>query len=197
MAVGSISVISLICSTSAAVPIIFDLMTGNRLSIFQISGIALAFAGIAFLSMKKISADRKKRITAGVGFAILGAILIGLYFVFIDLASNQDPYWAAFISRFATIGLVSSLLGLRRPTYKFKSSDLPVLCIVGILDTDGVVAFNVATTRELVSVVSVLTSLYPLVVILLARMFLKEKMSTSQKIGAVIALEGVALISGG
>ncbi|MCF8070183.1 MAG: DMT family transporter [Desulfobacterales bacterium] len=197
MAVGSIGVISLISSTSAAIPIFFDLLTGNRLSLFQFSGIGLVLAGISFLSIERFSTKNNKRMTAGIGFAISGAVLIGTYFVFIDIASNQDPYWASFILRLATIVLVGSLLAIRRPSYKLKGSDLPVLCVVGILDTIGVIIFNVATTLGLVSIVSVVSSLYPVVAIFLAQLFLKEKMSMFQKVGAVIALGGVVMISGG
>jgi drug/metabolite transporter (DMT)-like permease len=59
------------------------------------------------------------------------------------------------------------------------------------------VSFAAASTRGLVSVVSVLASLYPVVVVLLARAVLKERISRLQEVGVVLVLAGVALISAG
>ncbi|MCF8070442.1 MAG: DMT family transporter [Desulfobacterales bacterium] len=197
MSVGSIGVISLICSTSALVPIIFDIMAGHRLSVLQYAGMMLAFAGVIFLSVENLSSDKKKRLTAGAWFAFLGTFLIGLYYIFIDLAGNQDPYWGIFIAKCVSTIMVLSCFIYRRAKYKFNFSDFSVLFLVGAMDGTGCIAFGVATTMALVSVVTVVSSLYPIVVMMLAWIFLRERMGTFQKVGAVIAVGGVILISGG
>ncbi|MCF8069697.1 MAG: DMT family transporter [Desulfobacterales bacterium] len=197
MAIGSIGVISLIGSTSATIPVFFDLLAGNRLSFLQLSGIVLAMTGIIFLSLEKFSLNTKKRLSAGVGLAIIGAVLTGFFFVFIDLASNQDPFWASLFSRLSAFTVIGLALAIQRPGYQFKKADIPVLLGLALLDTTGFIAICVATTTGLVGIVSVLTSLYPVVAIFLAFVFLHEKMKKNQIIGAIVALSGVLLISGG
>jgi drug/metabolite transporter (DMT)-like permease len=63
------------------------------------------------------------------------------------------------------------------------------------LDATANVLFITATRVGTLSVVSVLTALYPLGTILLARIFLKEKIATTQSIGIALALAGSAIIA--
>ena len=57
--------------------------------------------------------------------------------------------------------------------------------------------FGLASTRGLLSVVSVLASLYPVVLVALARVLLHERIAQHQLAGVAVALGGVALISAG
>ena len=57
--------------------------------------------------------------------------------------------------------------------------------------------FAAASAKGLVSVVSVLASLYPVVTVLLARAVLKERVHRSQELGIALALAGIVLISAG
>ena len=58
-------------------------------------------------------------------------------------------------------------------------------------------AFGLASTRGLVSVVAVLGSLYPVVTVLLARILHGERLAPAQTLGVAGALGGVALIASG
>jgi drug/metabolite transporter (DMT)-like permease len=69
------------------------------------------------------------------------------------------------------------------------------LAIVGVLDILANGFFALAATKGLVSVVAVLASLYPVVTVALARVVLKERLRAIQRVGAALALAGVALIS--
>ena len=57
------------------------------------------------------------------------------------------------------------------------------------------VLFAVATTVGLLSIVSVLSSLYPVVTVLLARLVLDERLNRAQGFGIMLAFAGVLLIS--
>jgi drug/metabolite transporter (DMT)-like permease len=67
----------------------------------------------------------------------------------------------------------------------------------GLLDTAGILLFSHASRHGLVSVAAVLASLYPVVIVFLARVVLEERMTRPQLLGAATALAGVALISAG
>jgi transporter family protein len=62
----------------------------------------------------------------------------------------------------------------------------------GILTALGILAFNQALTLERVSLVSPVTSLYPLLTVLLACVFLRERLSPSQWLG--LALSAAAIV---
>jgi drug/metabolite transporter (DMT)-like permease len=72
-----------------------------------------------------------------------------------------------------------------------------VLAVIGILDLAGNAFFAVATTKGLIGVVSVLSSLYPIVTIGLARLVLRERLHPVQAAGVAAALAGVGLIAAG
>jgi drug/metabolite transporter (DMT)-like permease len=72
-----------------------------------------------------------------------------------------------------------------------------LIAAAGIGDTAATVMFAAATTRGLLSVVSVLASLYPVVLVAMARFFLHERIARHQLAGVAVALSGVALISAG
>ena len=59
------------------------------------------------------------------------------------------------------------------------------------------VSYAAATTAGLLSVVAVLSSLYPVVTVGLAHRHLGERLAGSQRLGVVLALGGAALISAG
>jgi drug/metabolite transporter (DMT)-like permease len=74
---------------------------------------------------------------------------------------------------------------------------VPAIAAVGVFDTAANVLFALATTRGFVSVVSVLTSLYPAVTVGLAAVVLRERLSRGQLAGAAAVLAGAAAIAAG
>ena len=72
-----------------------------------------------------------------------------------------------------------------------------LLIAVGVFDTSANLLFGLASKRGLLSVVSVLASLYPVVLVALARVLLHERIAQHQLAGVAVALGGVALISAG
>jgi drug/metabolite transporter (DMT)-like permease len=78
-----------------------------------------------------------------------------------------------------------------------RVGDLPILAAVGLGDLGANFMFGLASNRGLVSLVSVLGALYPVVTVLLARFVLAERLRFIQIIGVAVALAGVVLISTG
>jgi drug/metabolite transporter (DMT)-like permease len=75
--------------------------------------------------------------------------------------------------------------------------DLPILVAIGAGDVTANAALAVASTRGLLSVVAVLSSLYPAITVLLARAVHDERLGRVQTIGVISALAGVVLIASG
>jgi drug/metabolite transporter (DMT)-like permease len=77
----------------------------------------------------------------------------------------------------------------------FDPAAVPILAVIGIADTAANGLFVAATTLGLLAVVSVLSSLYPVVTVGLAQLHLGERIDRVQGAGVALALVGVGLLS--
>ena len=94
----------------------------------------------------------------------------------------------------ATIALAALILLVTRRTGGVRRRDLPMLTTIGVFDAGANVLFGVATTLGLLSVTSVLGSLYPVVTAILAAVLLKERLRPVQYAGVAFAMAGVILL---
>jgi drug/metabolite transporter (DMT)-like permease len=197
MAAGAISLVAPIAATGALIPVAFGLATGERPSPLQLAGIALAVGGAVVTSYEPASESRPARLTAGIGWAVLAAIAFGGYFIPMHAAAEDDFVWATLVFRMTSFTLVLVAVLVFRPRLARARRDLAVLACIGVADTTGNVLFAAASSQGLVSVVSVLASLYPVVTVALARLYLRERVTRPQEAGAAATLAGVVLVSAG
>jgi drug/metabolite transporter (DMT)-like permease len=195
MAVGAMGVVAPISSAAAVIPVAVGLARGERPSALQLVGMAVVLAGVVLVSREPGGAGRA-RFAAGAGLALLAAAGFGAYFVFIDVASEDGAAFAVLVSRgAATVLALGAALALRsgRPPARM----LPALCAIGLFDVSANGLLALALNEGLVSVVSVIASLYPVVTLALAYAVLGERVSRTQEVGVAGALAGVAVISAG
>lgn len=199
LAVGKMSVVAPISSMAVVVPVAVGLATGDRPSTLQAIGAAFGIAGIALASRE--SADEAhvdRRVAAGVGLALLSGLGFGSFFVAMDVAADHDPLWANLVNRGTSLSLAVLALIVFRPSFRgLGRRQLPVLMGLGTLEMSANVGFAFAATLGLLSLTSVLSSLYPVVVVFLSWLVLHERLQRVQKAGVALALLGVALIAGG
>jgi drug/metabolite transporter (DMT)-like permease len=193
MAVGAMSVIAPIAGASAIVPVVFGIASGDRPTPVQIAGIACAIVGVALASLEH--QDGSARVAAGVGLALLAALGFGFYFPGMHAAGAADPWWSSFVFRSTSFLVVATTVGIRRPSLRLPRAVLLVAVAVGLGDTLGNVLFAASAGHGLVSLTSVLASLYPVVTVLLAARVLRERIAPVQKLGIVLTLTAVALIA--
>jgi drug/metabolite transporter (DMT)-like permease len=195
MAVGVVSVVSTIAATGPVVPILVGLVLGERPTMLQFGGMAMTLGGIALLAFDRRPAESGRRLVPGVGLALLAALAFGLFLVAIRYASRPDPLWGVLATRTGSV-LALLVLGVAfRSRINVPLPDLPALFAVGVLDVGADVFFAFATTLGLLSIVSILSSLYPVATVVLARIVLNERMARLQQAGIGLALAGVLLIS--
>ena len=197
LAVGAISVVVPVSSLCALVPVLVGLATGEVLHTIQVFGILLAIGGGVMVSLEKNTDANKKRFAAGILPALGAALGFGVFFVVMDLAGTVDPIWAAMVSRSSFFLFLLPAVLLKRPCLKIKTSHLPAVFAIGILDGSAALAYTTATTKGLLSLVSVISSLYPAVSVILAAFILKERLRGLQFFGVALAIMGVTLISAG
>jgi drug/metabolite transporter (DMT)-like permease len=194
MAVGAMSIVAPIAGISAAVPVVFGIATGDRPSTWQWLGIASALGGVFLASREP---GRGGRVAAGVGLALLAAVGFGGYFPPMHAAGHADFWWASLIFRMTSTSVVLAVVAIRQPALAAPPVQVSLLALIGIGDMLGNLFFAAASTSGLVSITSVLASLYPIVTVVLARLVLRERVARSQEAGIALTLAGVALISAG
>jgi drug/metabolite transporter (DMT)-like permease len=194
LATGNMGVVAPISSTAAIVPLVVGLATGERPTALQGVGVVLAIGGVALASLEHGDHGGSGRVATGAGLAIIAALGFGSFFVATDQASDVDPVFAIVVARVASASLLWAVV-LATRTALPEARALPALALIGVLDTGANLLFAVASTLGLVSVVAVLASVYPVVTVLLARIVLGERLHLLQRVGAVGALAGAAVIS--
>jgi uncharacterized membrane protein len=196
MAAGAISVVAPIAALAAGIPVAWGVVSGDRIGVLQGIGVAGALGGSVMTSLERHGEQR--RIAAGVGWAVLAMLGFGGYFVPMHAAAAHDWLWPAFVFRCASTPLAWAATGVRHGLPRGLRPHVGVLVAVGLLDTGGNAAFAAASSSQaLLSIASVLASLYPVVTVLLARFVLGERVQRSQELGVVVVLAGVVLITSG
>jgi drug/metabolite transporter (DMT)-like permease len=197
MAAGAISVVAPIAAIAAGIPVIWGVaVAGDHVSGLQAFGFVAALGGSVAASLEV--RPERTQIAAGVGWAAIAMLCFGAYYIPMHAASTQDWLWPAFLFRCTSVTLVWTVVLLRRMRPAGFRANWAGLVAIGILDTGGNALYAAASsTHGLISVVSVLASLYPVVTVLLARVLLGERVQKTQDVGVVVALAGVVLITAG
>jgi drug/metabolite transporter (DMT)-like permease len=188
-------IVAPITSASPLIPLTVGLARGERPTTLQLAGIGFALVGAAFAGWERGGTGIRGRAAAGAGLALLAAATFGSAQVGLEAASNVDPYAATLVLRIVSCALVLAVLLRARPPG--PGGVWRTLVLVGFLDSGATILFAISTTKGLLSVVAVLASLYPVLVAILARLLLGERLSLVQRGGALVAIGGAAAISAG
>ena len=194
MAIGAMGVVAPISSVAAAIPFAYGVARGERPSLVQFAGVVVALAGLVFVSR---APGATRAVSAGVGLALIAALGFGFYFVFLGAGADDSVPWTVLVARLTSSALALSAVLAVGATLRVERALLVPVLAVGLCDTGANVLFALASTRGLLSVVSVLTSLYPAVTVALAAFILRERVSRGQLAGGGAVLAGAALISAG
>jgi drug/metabolite transporter (DMT)-like permease len=192
MVVGAMSVVAPIAGVSAVIPVVFGIATGDSPSAAQIGGVACALAGVGLASVEH--QEGRRRVATGAGLALLAACGFGFYFPWMHAAGKVDFWWASLVFRTTALLLVASVAAARRAPVRLSRRVILVAAAAGIGDTVGNVLFAASSAHGLVSLTSVLASLYPVVTVLLAASVLHERVAALQRAGIALTLAGVVLI---
>jgi drug/metabolite transporter (DMT)-like permease len=196
LAVGAMGIVAPISAASPVVPLAVDAARGITPGALQWLGVSLVLAGIVALSLEP-SGVRGRRLAAGAGLALVAALGFGGFVVGLDAGSDESAPWAVVSARSAsvTIAVVAALLtstSLRPPRRL-----LPMLVGVGAFDTGANVCVAFATTKGAAGIVAVLSALYPVVTVALARIVLAERLSLARRTGGAVAIAGAVLVAAG
>jgi drug/metabolite transporter (DMT)-like permease len=197
LAVGTMSIVSPIVACGAVVPFAISIATGERPSPLALGGAGVALAGAVLASAEERRAEARERGQA-ILLAAVAASALGLFTYFLGLGSREGTVLSTLVG--ARVGSLTLLLALalvlRAPLWLGRRALLPVAAI-GLCDVAANTLFALASSHGLLALVAVLGSLYPVMTVLLAHVFLGERLTPLQLTGVGVALTGVAALSVG
>ncbi|MDY0341621.1 MAG: EamA family transporter [Coriobacteriia bacterium] len=196
LAVGRMGIVAPISAAlSAALPAIFDLACGTKLSPVTISGIVLAIVAIIIVSIapddqlhEPLHEYRPRR---ALGLAILSGIGFSTSFIALSFTAPESGLTPIISARIVSIA-VAVVLALRfGGGFPVRRAALKPTMGAGLADVLANITMLTAIRIGPLAVASVLGSLFPVVVVALARIFLKERLHPWQRVGVVIAVVAV------
>ena len=195
LAIGAMGIVAPISAASPVVPLVVDAARGITPNLLQWLGVALVLAGIVTLSREPTGGSA--RVAAGAGLALVAALGFGSFVVGLDAGSDESAPWAVVAARSASVAIALLAILLTSTKLRAPRNLWPLLLGIGVFDTGANVCVAFATTKGAAGIVAVLSALYPVVTIVLARVVLAERLSRPRRIGGVIALGGAALVAAG
>ena len=199
LAAGRMSQIAPVTAVEAAcVPVIYGLVSGERPGAAPLVGIALALIAVALVSSGGPESEtRTKDERRGLLLALGAGIGFGLFFVLLDRAGDESGIWPLVGARGASISIVLLVALVAKQTLRPSPGSMPVIAAAGLFDVAANLSYLLASRVGLLSLVAVLTSMYPAMTVILARFVLQERMHKAQIAGVAVAAVAVTLIATG
>ena len=177
LATGQMGIVAPISSLSAVVPVTIGLVQGERPSAMQLTGIVVALIGVILASGPELNGKVDPR---PVFLALFAALTFGFCVYFMAQGARINPTMTVTAMRAVQVFLVIILFLAIRNLGGLVKRDIPMLATIGASDAGANVLYTFAASLGLLSVVSVLGSLYPIVTVLLAWWILKERLMRVQ-----------------
>ncbi len=195
LAVGRMGIVAPVTAVLTAVtPALIGIALEGSPSLIVIAGFGLTIVAVIVVAL--VSDDGSDRPT-GIGYAIVGGVTLGLLGAVLSRINLQHVLGPLAIMRGLEIGLFVMFVALRRVPWRMPRSTLPLVVVVGLVDIAGNVAFLTASRIGALSIAAVVSSLYPVVTVILAAAILRERITASHAVGVALAFIAIALITGG
>jgi drug/metabolite transporter (DMT)-like permease len=193
LASGNMGLIAPVAAVlGAAIPTIVTAFAEGFPGYRHVLGFILAGIGVWLISRTEADTGRPK----GIGMAVLAGIGFAGFYLCIHQAGNASALWVATYSRSASLLVTGAFVLFGRHLRAVPAPVLGIAVVAGILDITGSTVFIRAAQIGRLDDAVVLSSLYPVVTVLLARVFLHEHFSRARTIGMVAALAAVPMIAG-
>ena len=214
LAAGPMSVVAPVSAlVSTVVPVGAALAIGERASVAVYAGAALCLVAIVLVSLEGLpggsggpgapvrpaaTAPRRQVAARGLGYGAASGLAFGIFFLFIRNAGTSGVLWPVCMARVAGSLIILGAavwLGTRPAGPGAGRWVLPAAVAAGVLDASANVCYVLAARAGLFGMAVVITSLYPGITVLLARVVLGERMRAVQRIGLALAAAGVAMVT--
>jgi drug/metabolite transporter (DMT)-like permease len=177
---------------SAAIPAVFSMFTEGLPGKVAISGFFLAAVGLWLITRAE---DGKT--PEGIGLALAAGVGFAGFYLCIRQAGDGSALWFATLSRTGGLLVTAIIVLLQRDFRDMTAAGVRWAVLAGGVDSLGTIFFVRASQAGRLDEAVVISSLYPAVTVLLARLFLKEHFTRWRFVGLLAALAAVPMIAAG
>lgn len=195
LANGAMTVVGpLTAVVSAVLPVVVGFALGERPTTLAVVGIVVALLGIVLVT-GAIGTPHVPTAPRILVLTVIGGVGFGLLYVFLGQTSDESGMWPLAAARLVSIGMAAAVVIGRSRRTNDVGTITGFAMAAGFFDMAGNVLFVLASREGLLSLVSVITALYPVSTILFAVRFDGERLSRTQFAGLVGAGVAVALVA--
>jgi drug/metabolite transporter (DMT)-like permease len=194
LASGRMGIVSPISSLGVVIPLAIGLVQGDKPTPVQLIGVIVAIVGVVMASGPELSGGAPVR---PVVLSALAALFFGGGIYFMAVGGSQNPSMTVVMMRVTQVAILCVIALVVRQTGGMKRSDLPYVATTGVLDASANVLYTSAAALGMLSLVSVLGSLFPVVTTVLAWRVHHERLTLAQYIGIAATVCGVVAITVG
>ncbi len=201
LSAGAMTVVAPVTAvTSAAIPVVVGLVSGERPTTLRLVGVSCALVAIALVSLAPPRPGQLSVVTGRLlGLAVASGVSFALFFIFLDQAGEagggRAGMWPIAASQTAALLVGAALLGIIRPGGWPRGVSLRWTLVAGPFDMTANAIYLLATRQGDLSLVAPLAALYPVTTVILALLIDHERVRTIQVVGLVLALTALVLVS--
>jgi drug/metabolite transporter (DMT)-like permease len=199
LAIGRMSVVAPITGVlGASLPVVFGLAIGERPSPIALVGVVAGLIAVALVSTAPQEAVKAAGRGRGIPEAFGAGLGFAVFFICLDRTDPDSGMWPLFAARIASIGLMTVVAAFSGNLRLGRGREVLGIIVAGsVLEVLATVFYLLGVREGLLALVAVLTSLYPVGTVALARVFLKERLVAVQLVGLGFAVGAVVLIGMG
>jgi len=200
LAAGPMSVVAPVSAlVSTVLPVGVAVAQGERPGPAVVIGAVICLVAITLVSMEGSRPGPGRRAPVrGLGYGLAAGVGFGLFFLFLRDAGTSGVLWPVAESRLAgvVIALAAAVATRTRPLWwGADRRGFTMALVSGLFDATANACYVLATRAGLFGLAVVITSLYPGITVLLARLTLGERMRSVQRAGLALAAVGIILIT--
>ena len=193
------SIVAIVSPTSAVVgailPVLLGVLLGERPSVTALAGCALCLPAVLLLTREAGGGEHGGRsVRTALVYGVLAGLGFGVFFAAISRASPGAGLWPLVAARVGSIAASVIALALARQPLRTEREDLAPTLIAGAADMGANIMFLLAAQSGMLSLVVIIVSLSPAPTVILARLFLGQRITPVRWAGLALALTGVGLI---
>lgn len=181
---------------SAVLPVLVGFFEGERPGLVATAGIVVACCAIALVSGASKHPDHNMPrsillLSIGAGFGF------GMIFVALAKTTPTSGLWPLIPARLVSIPTILIAAGVGRQALRVPRKVVLLGVVSGVCDMSANALYIVARRHGLLTVVAVLSAMYPVSTVVLAAGIDKERMTRTQLLGLVLAVAALALVAVG
>ncbi len=180
---------------SGSVPALYDLLSGTRVGPLSVAGLALAVIAVVVVSLAPGHEEDEGRTMSArsLGLSVLAGVCFGTGFIALSFTTPGSGFWPLLVARVTSAVMLLALAAvLGRGLVADKAARSPIIA-AAVFEAFANVTILLAIRIGPLAVATVLGSMFPVVVLLLARIFLGERLRWMQRAGVALALIAVVL----